>query len=147
VFKSAKTRLYKICHRALLNFEEIATLLSRIEMVLNSRHLTSVSLDPSDHEALTPNHFLIGGPGLLPPESDIASVPENRLRRFDLIKAKAQLFWSRWSKEYLPQLQKRGKWIKPCRNLAVGDLAVLREDHIPSIEMEIGAHHSNPPWS
>lgn len=135
--KSAKTHLYKICHSALLNFEEIATLLCRIEMVLNSRPLTPVSLDPSDHEALTPNHFLIGGPGLLPPEPDMAAVPENRLKRFDLIKAKAQLFWSRWSKEYLPQLQKRGKWIKPCRNLAVGDLAVLREDNIPPLKWKL----------
>jgi len=64
-------------------------------MVLNSRPLTPVSLDPSDHEALTSNHFLIGGTGLIPPEPDIVTVPENRLRRFDIIKAKAQLFWSR----------------------------------------------------
>lgn len=83
--KSAKTHLYKICHTILLNFEEIATLLCRIEMVLNSRTLKPVSLDPSDTEALTPNNFLIVGPGLLPPEHNIATVPENRLRRFDII--------------------------------------------------------------
>lgn len=72
--KSAKTHLYKIWHSVLLNFEEIATLFCRIEMVLNSRSLTPVSLDSSDHEAITPNHFLIGRPGLLPPEPDIAAV-------------------------------------------------------------------------
>jgi len=59
------------------------------------------------------------------------------LRRFDLIKSKAQLFCSRWSKEYLLQLQKCGKWIKPGRNLAVGNLAVLREDNIPSLKWKL----------
>ena len=37
----------------------------------------------------------------------------------------ADLCWRRWSKEYLPLLQLRQKWVKPKRNLAVGDVVLV----------------------
>lgn len=47
-------------------FEEFQTLLAKIEACLNSRLLSSTSQEPSDISALTPGHFLIGGPILSP---------------------------------------------------------------------------------
>ena len=35
--------------------------------------------------------------------------------------------WKRWVKEYLPLLQHRQKWLKPSRNLRVGDVVLMRE--------------------
>ena len=43
----------------------------------------------------------------------------------------AQEFWSRWSKEYLQQLQARNKWIRPRRNFQVGDVVLLKENQSP----------------
>ena len=37
----------------------------------------------------------------------------------------ADLFWSRWQKEYLPILQARQKWTKQNRNMKVGDILLL----------------------
>lgn len=41
-------------------FEELSTLLSLIESILNSRPLYLISNDPNDLSALTPARFLIG---------------------------------------------------------------------------------------
>jgi len=100
--KSAKYHLFKVTKGVLLNFEEMNTLLCKIEAFLNSRPLTAMSSDPSDFQALTPSHFLIGGPTILPEEPDVSSLPINRLRRFELVRSKFQIFWKRWHLEYLP---------------------------------------------
>lgn len=126
--------LLKKTRGVLLNFEEMAIMLSRIKAVLNSRPITPLSQDPSDHEVLTPNHFLLGGPALIPPEPDFSSIPSNRLKIFKLVKAQSQLFWS---KEYLPQLPKYRKWIKPCRNMDIGDLEILREENVPPMKWKL----------
>lgn len=128
--KSAKHHLLKVTRNALLTFEEISTLLCRIEAILNARPLTSMSDDPSEFEALTPSHFLTGGPAILPQEPDLSTVPMNRLRRFELMTAQIQTFWKRWNIEYTPQLQKRGRWTALSRPIVVGDLAILKEDNV-----------------
>lgn len=128
--KSAKRHLVKMSGSALLNFEEMSTLLCRVEAVLNSRPLTPVSDSPSDYTVLTPGHFLIGGNIMLPPEPDCAEVPRDKLNRWKLIQCITQAFWKRWSTEYLPQLQTRGKWTKPSRKIMIGDLAILKSDNI-----------------
>ena len=38
-----------------------------------------------------------------------------------------QGFWRRWQGEYLQQLQARGKWKTPQKNLAVGELVLLTD--------------------
>ncbi|KAH8394377.1 hypothetical protein KR215_007024, partial [Drosophila sulfurigaster] len=69
--KSFKTHFYKTVSSVKHTFEELSTLLSKIEACLNSRPLTPMSEDVSDLEALTPGHFLIGGPllSMAEPES------------------------------------------------------------------------------
>jgi len=64
-----------------LSIGELSTLLCQIEACLNSRTLTPISSDPSDLEALTPAHFLIGGPISLIPEVDLRQESMNCLKR------------------------------------------------------------------
>ncbi|KAL4103986.1 hypothetical protein QTP88_019299 [Uroleucon formosanum] len=132
--KSAKTHLKKMSGSALVNFEEMTTLLCRIEAVLNNRPLTPTSNCPSDYTALTPAHFLVGGNLLLPPEPDCPEVPRNKLQRWKLVCRMSQGFWRRWSTEYLPQLQVRGKWTKPSREIKIGDLAILKIDNLATMK-------------
>ena len=40
------------------------------------------------------------------------------------------MFWKRFTAEYLPLLQLRSKWHKPQRNLQVGDLVLLVNEHV-----------------
>lgn len=96
-----------------------------------------MSSDPADLNTLTPRHFLVGGPLMLSPESDISDVPQNRLHRFKLMQSRVQVFWKSWSKEYLPQVQRRGKWTKMCRNVIVGDLAILKNENLPSMQWSL----------
>ncbi|XP_025405027.1 uncharacterized protein LOC112679449 [Sipha flava] len=135
--KSAKKHLLKINTMGLLTFEEMNTLLCRIEAVLNSRPISPMSDDPSDLNALTPGHFLVGGSLTLPAEPDSTGIPLNRVKRWGLVNVQAQIFWKRWSAEYLPQLHKRGCWLSKKDNVKIGSLAILKEDNIPSMKWKM----------
>ena len=43
----------------------------------------------------------------------------------------ADLFWKRWTKEYLPELQERQKWTRKTRNFVKGDIVVIIEGTAP----------------
>ena len=43
----------------------------------------------------------------------------------------SNIFWRRWVDEYLLSLQERQKWIRPRRNVAVGDLVLIADEHSP----------------
>ncbi|XP_014290162.1 uncharacterized protein [Halyomorpha halys] len=70
--KAAKALLHKVLGETPLTFEELSTLFSKIEAVLNSRPLVPVSSDPECIEARTPGHFLVGRPLTAPPDEDLA---------------------------------------------------------------------------
>lgn len=128
--KSAKFHLTRVVKEARLTLEELITLLCEIEACLNSRPLVPLSSSPSDLEALTPAHFLVGGPLLLIPEPDLNSEKVETLRRWSYVQALMQGFWKRWTTEYLPQLQVRGKWTAKSTNLKIGDLVIIKEDMV-----------------
>ncbi|XP_078371484.1 uncharacterized protein LOC144655144 [Oculina patagonica] len=105
--------------------ESLATLMCEVESIMNSRPITTVSSDPNDLEPLTPNHLLLLKseiplpPGLFKKEDLLSR------RRWKQVQYLADIFWRRWSKEYLPLLQLRQKWVHPKRNLAVGDVVLV----------------------
>lgn len=76
----------------------------QVEAVLNSKPMTALSSEPSDYSALTPSHFLIGGPLTQLPEPKISIEPRNLTKRWELVKYQTQQFWKRWCTEYLSQL-------------------------------------------
>ncbi|GFU88064.1 integrase catalytic domain-containing protein [Trichonephila clavipes] len=55
--KSMKRILLRVAKSAIMNFEELTTLMAQIEAVLNSRPLSPLSSDPNDLNPLTPGHF------------------------------------------------------------------------------------------
>jgi hypothetical protein len=108
--KSIKHHLLRQLSSAVLSFEELYTILARIEACLNSRPLSPLSSDPSDLNAITPGHFLVGGSLTCLPDQDMSSIPANQLRRWQLVTQITQRVWQRWSREYLGQLQERTRW-------------------------------------
>ncbi|XP_069968882.1 uncharacterized protein [Bactrocera oleae] len=58
--KSAKHLIIREMGNVLLTAEELGTLLSEMEAILNSRALAPLSQDPNDGKMLTPAHLLIG---------------------------------------------------------------------------------------
>ena len=58
--KSVKTPLKKLFAKAMLDAEQLTTILAEIEAQLNSRPLTYLGADPDDYSVITPAQILIG---------------------------------------------------------------------------------------
>ncbi|UYV62920.1 hypothetical protein LAZ67_2002452 [Cordylochernes scorpioides] len=107
--KSFKFHLLRCLKSQILTFEELSTLTTQIEACLNSRPICPLSSDSDDFNPLTPGHFLIGRPLTALPESYDDDVPINYLDRWSLNKKLKDVFWKRWNREYLNNLQQRLK--------------------------------------
>ncbi|XP_029163718.1 uncharacterized protein LOC114936567 [Nylanderia fulva] len=137
--KSAKTHMRKIIGTVTLTFEELYTVFTLIEACLNSRPLTQLSNDPTDLQPLTPGHFLIGEAINTIPEHDLSDVSTNRLTRYQLIIQLRQHFWTRWSKEYIVQLQQRIKWKQEgIINLSKGMMVLLKNENTCPMTWPLG---------
>lgn len=114
-----------------LDDECLQTVMCEVEAVINSRPLTKSSDDMDDLEPLTPNHLLLlKGKPALPPgmfqKEDLYSK-----RRWRQVQYISDIFWKRWSREYLPLLQERQKWLETKRNVKEGDVVLIVDDRAP----------------
>ncbi|GFX37155.1 DUF5641 domain-containing protein [Trichonephila clavipes] len=91
------------------SYEELLTLITQIEAILNSRPLTPLSSDVDDLEVLTPAHFLIGRPITAIVEPSLLQCESNRLNVWQRITKSVQTIWKRWSLSYLNSLQQRNR--------------------------------------
>ncbi|GBM51324.1 hypothetical protein AVEN_175766-1 [Araneus ventricosus] len=103
--KSLKSHLKRVLGNTVLTHEEFSTLVTQVEAVLNSRPLCNLSSDHNDDFVLTPAHFLVGSSLPALPDPDLTEVPINRLNRWQLIQRLSQIFWKKWSTDYLNRLQ------------------------------------------
>ncbi|KAG7312917.1 hypothetical protein JYU34_001315 [Plutella xylostella] len=135
--KSVKKHLYRVLNDTKLTFEEYDTLLCQIESVLNSRPLTPVTDDTSTY-VLTPGHFLIGENPSIIPETDLTEVKVPYLKRWLYLQQKLQLFWKKWSLEYLVSLQNRQKWTGVYKNIKIGDVVLVKDERLPPAHWMMG---------
>ncbi|XP_011166516.2 uncharacterized protein LOC105200583 [Solenopsis invicta] len=136
--KSCKYHLKRVMGNTLFTFEELSTVLVQIKACLNSRPLPPLSSDALDLQALTPGHFLVGGPLVSLPERDLSDVKINRLDRWEMIQHTTQDFWERWAAEYIANLQSRVKWRATQKNLQINDQVLLKEDNLPPLKWKTG---------
>lgn len=137
--KSAKSHLKRVIGETPLTFEELTTVFTKIEAVLNSRPLCPISYDdPSDLDILTPGHFIIGQPLTALPEFSYRDIKLNKLTRFQLIQQITQHFWRRWHSQYLSTLQSRQKWTDPTRPVEKGELVLIKEDNLHPLDWRRG---------
>ena len=120
-------------HGSRLDEESLRTFLCEAECTINNRPLTVETLnDPLSAPPLPPSMLLTGKTRLvLPPPGEFKREDLYCRKRWRRTQHLAQEFWSRWSKEYLQQLQARNKWIRPQRNFKVGDVVLLKENQSP----------------
>lgn len=108
--KSAKRCIKKTVGRSSLNYDELLTVVTEVEAVLNSRPISYVSMDDLE-EPLTPSHLLTGFRVLSLPDPTISEDPEynespNELtRRMRHFLKTLEKFWRRWKTEYLQELR------------------------------------------
>ena len=131
MIRSARVALTSLLdqHASSLDDELLHTLMVEAEAIVNSRPLTC--LEP-DSEPLTPFQLLtLKSKVALPPPGNFVKEDLYCRKRWRRVQHLANEFWSRWTKEYLPTLQKRQKWSKPHMNLEVGDMVMLTDETNP----------------
>jgi hypothetical protein len=129
--RTVRKVLNALTQEQVLDDESLVTLMTEVEAIVNGRPLTKASNDPKDEDPLTPNHLLLlKQETVLPPgtfdENDVCS-----RKRWRQVQCMANLFWKRWTREYLPALQERVKWEHPKRNYAVDDVVIIVDDNLP----------------
>ncbi|XP_075158214.1 uncharacterized protein LOC142231491 [Haematobia irritans] len=137
--KIAKQLIVRHTNAASLTYEELNTVVTQVEAVMNSRPLCPLSPDPNDLEALTPGHFLIGRAlNSLPDHSEENDLNISHFNRWKRISAVHTVFWRRWSKEYLTLIQVRMKWHTKEKSVSVGTLVLISEDNLPPTYWMLG---------
>ncbi|XP_072934096.1 uncharacterized protein [Epargyreus clarus] len=136
--RSAKHHLKRLLKLTNLTYEEMATLLTQIESILNSRPLTPLSNDPSDLTALTPSHFLIGRPLLSVPHPHVSDKSITCLERYKRVELLKQHFWSRFNQEYVSLLQQKTKWAAASGDLQQGSLVLVKDKALPPLLWLLG---------
>jgi hypothetical protein len=136
--KQVKLLLKKCLMSHVLNYESMYTVLVQIEAILNSRPLFPMSDHPHDLEPLTPAHFLIHQPILTLPDPSVSKMPSTQLSHYKKLISLFTLFWERWSRGYLLELQRREKWNTAQPNIKIGQLVLLKDDGAPPLFWKLG---------
>ena len=131
LIRNVKEPLRKVVGRALLSYAELTKVLTRIEAVINTRPLTTVSADVRDPTPITPAHLALGRSLFDLPELEEIPVNEDKTRQRYLYQQRlVNHFWKRWRGEYLHQLSIRPKWNEERPALSVGDVVLICEDNV-----------------
>ena len=136
--KSVKYHLKRINKEMVFSFEELVTLTTSIEGVLNSRPITPLSDDPNDPTPLTPGLLLNGAVPTNIIKQDFTTTPDNRLTRWQMISKLLQNFWIRWKKDYLCTLQQRTKWQKSKPNIKLNTIVLIVDENLPPTRWMMG---------
>ena len=106
------------------------TVFCEVENIVNSRPLTKLSDDICDSDPLTPNHLLVMNGNFSFPWTrthDEANYRKAWLQAQSL----TTRFWKRWLREYLPELQRRQKWLNEKPNVKVRDIVLISDQITP----------------
>lgn len=137
--KSTKFHLRRVIGAKSYTYEQFMTLLTQIEAILNSRPLYALNDDPKDELALTPAHFLIGEPIIVPPPISLPSTTDYSVQKVRIEQRKMlEKFWQRWSVDYLSTLQQRKKWRKEKEHFKIGQIVLIKDDNLPPAKWLMG---------
>ena len=115
-----------------LDDSSLRTFFYEAAYIVNSRPLSPVSLnDPLAEPPVTPNALLHGKlEGVLPPPGAFCPQDVYARKRWRRVQYLSEQFWCKWKREYLLNQQQRQKWVKPRRNLAIGDIVLLKDNNV-----------------
>ncbi|XP_053967349.1 uncharacterized protein LOC128868835 [Anastrepha ludens] len=127
LIRTTKAVLHKISPSQRFSDESLRSALLEVEMIINSRPLTYLSLDYEDQEPITPNHFLLGSSNGAKPfcKPEEISLKMN-LRQSEMF---ANLFWRRWVREMIPSLTRRSKWFEKVKPISEGDIVLIVDEN------------------
>jgi hypothetical protein len=96
--------------------------------IVNQRPLGRITNDPNDGGYVCPNDLLLGRAS-----SDVPPGPfkgNSSLRdRVEFVQRLVDSFWKRWSRDVLPLLFERKKWLVKGEDVRVGDVVVTADSN------------------
>ena len=136
LIQSTKRVLNALIKQQTLTDEALLTLIAEAERIMNSRPLVVGDLGSPP---LTPAH-------LLQCRNDSSSLPQGVFDKKDTYTRRwwrqaqylADVFWRRWTNEYLPLLQTRSKWKTKQPDVKVGDTVLIADENAPRGEWPLG---------
>lgn len=147
VIKTTKSLLRKILGKALVNDEELATIMCRIEAAINDRPLTQLADNGIVmEEPLTPSILLCGhrintGPSKLIELDDITDPTmynnENLTKRQKYLRYILQKYWDVWQKEYLMTLNRNRQGKNTTVIPQIGHVVIIHDDG-PKLKWKVG---------
>ena len=133
--QSVKRCLKKCIGRTTLNYDELVTLLTEVESVVNSRPLTYIEDDQDGVTyTLCPSHLINGRPITSSPNGghfEVISTNASLTRRSKHHRHLLQQFTNQWRKHYLLSLRENHVVKSKVRNgpeIAVGDIVILKQE-------------------
>lgn len=139
LIRSVKRCLKKTIGQANLTYDELLTVVTEAEMIVNSRPLSYITADDFD-EPITPLHLMIGHRILSVPDNlcysnnndeNFEVTREVLTRRMKYIGRMLDQFWDRWRAEYFLELREAHRYgIEHSSGvrITVGDIVVVHSD-------------------
>ena len=137
--KSTKRCLKNLLGNAKLNYEELFTIMTEVESVLNSRPLTYVYCEDIE-TPLTSSHLVMGKRLLILHDTTVKESNEvdsrsDLTRRAKYLQTLSIHFWNRFRREYLLSLRENYKGVLQCsrgsETIHEGDIVVVHDDNLP----------------
>jgi len=137
LIRSVKHAMKSVVKEQLLNDEALLTLAAETEKIINDRPITQVSSDSRDPEPLSPSKLLLLSSNSCLPLGVFDKSDNYCKRWWRQVQYLANVFWRRWTKEYIPSLQPRHKW-QEGKNVTVSDLVLVCDENLPRGKWPLG---------
>ena len=109
----------------------LMTFLYEVMSLVNSRPLSGTFIQDKKLEPLTPNYLIMMKSTIItPPPGNLDATDLYTRKRWRQVQQLTNMFWDRFRKEYLLNLQHRQKWTKTNRNITVVDIILVKEDDV-----------------
>lgn len=144
--RSIKSPIKKVIGRSTLSYDEMSTLLTEVEAVINARPLTYVYDDQeSVSHPLTPSDLIYGRRISRSPNSqyyETVSTFNSLTRRLKHHRHLLGQVTRRWRSEYLTSLREQAATGSSARDVnakyKIGDIVILKNDSVPRAFWKLG---------
>jgi transposase InsO family protein len=138
LIRSTKRILSALMKEQVVSDEILLTVVTEAERILNDRPISSIGEDVTDPEPLSPSKLLLLRSNTCFPLGVFCPRDQYARRWWRQAQYLANIFWRRWTREYLPILQERQKWIEPKKNFKENDLVLVVDENLPRGQWPLG---------
>ena len=110
-----------------LSSDSLRKLLLEVSHIINSRPLTPVNATHWEDVAISPNMLLTGKSEVILKPLDPSNDSRWSNKMWKQSERLANQFWKKWRSEFLAELNSRQKWVRPQRNLMIGDVVLVKD--------------------